>query len=65
MLATRKGNILISCCGALHVPKMPSFPGIDKFKGSSSNGKLNHVSSVMVRTFYDSIQQKLFRCTVI
>jgi len=38
MILSTKGNILISCCGGLHVPKMPSFPGMDKFKGMMTLG---------------------------
>lgn len=33
--STYTGNILVSCCGGLHVPKMPTFPGMDKFKGEA------------------------------
>lgn len=30
-----KGNILVSCCGGLHVPKLPTFTNMDKFKGEA------------------------------
>jgi len=29
------GNVLISGCGGLHVPKFPNFPGMDEFKGDA------------------------------
>ena len=28
-------NVIITGSGALHVPKMPDFPGMDKFEGES------------------------------
>ena len=37
LLMSTIGNILVSCCGGLHVPKLPTFPGMDKFKGDLSS----------------------------